>query len=160
MKKPLTLRRHLEAGIPQLKRHPDKLHLWIDEGVVCSKLGASLSFEWRYNVTLLFLDFADSPDTIIVPLLTWIERNQYDLFADPEKRARAIAFKSEVIDHEKIDIQFTLPLTERVIVTTTPTGWQCEHVDEPPLPETTGTRLWQVFLKGELIGESADPFVT
>lgn len=159
MKKPLTLRRHLEASVPHLKRHPDKLHLWIDEGSVASKLGRSLSYEWRYTVTLLFTDFGDSPDTLIVPLLAWIAANQYDLLADPEKRTRAIVFESEVIDHEKIDFQVKLQLTERVIVNATAGGWQCEHVDEPPLPETDGVVPWQVFLKGELIGESADPVV-
>ena len=159
MKKPLTLRRHLEAAIPHLKRDPDKLRLWIEEGAVASKLGAGLSYEWRYTLTLLFIDVVDSPDTLIVPLLAWIVKHQYDLIADPEKRARAIAFESEVIDHDKIDIQFKLQLSERVIVTATAGGWRCEHVDEPPLPETDGAFPWQVFLKGELIGESADPLV-
>lgn len=154
MKKPLTLRRHLEAAIPHLKSDPDKLRAWIDEGAVACKQGASLSFEWRYNLNLLFIDFVGSPDQIVVPLLSWIESHQYDLFADPEKRLRALTFESEVIDHEKIDIQFKLPLSERVIVTQTASGWSCHHVDEPPLPEIEGVRPWQVFLKGELIGES------
>jgi len=151
MKKPLTLRRHLESCVPHLKRDPDKLRLCIDEGAVASKLGASLSYEWRYTLTLLFLDFVDSPDTLIVPLLAWIEKHQYDLFADPEKRARAITFKSEVIDHEKIDIQFELPLSERVIVTATAGGWRCEHVDEPPLPEIDGPTGWALYAAGDEI---------
>lgn len=159
MKKPLTLRRHLEASVPHLKRHPDKLNVWIDEGSVASKIGRGLSFEWRYTLTLLFTDFVDSPDTVVVPLLAWIAQNQYDLLTDPEKRTRALAFESEVIDHDKIDLQFKLQLSERVIVTATAGGWTCEHVDEPPLPETEGAFPWQVFLKGELIGESADPLV-
>ena len=148
MKKPLTLRRFLESNVPHLKRHPDKLHLWIDEGAVASKLGCGLSYEWRYTVTLLFTDFVDSPDTLIVPLLAWIAENQYDLLADPEKRARALAFESEVIDHEKIDLQLKLQLTERVIVTATAGGWTCEHVDEPPLPETEGPSGWALYAAG------------
>lgn len=151
MKKPLTLRRHLEAAIPHLKRDPDKLRQWIEEGAIASKLGRSLSYEWRYTLTLLFMDVVDSPDTLIVPLLAWIEKNQYDLFADPEKRARAIAFESEVIDHDKIDIQFKLQLSECVIVTATAGGWRCEHVDEPPLPETDGPTGWSLYAGGEII---------
>lgn len=153
MKKPLTLRRHLEAAIPHLKRDPDKLRLWIEEGAVASKLGASLSYEWRYTLTLLFTDFVDAPDTLIVPLLAWIEKNQYDLFLDPEKRDRALTFESEVIDHEKIDIQFKLQLTERVIVTATAGGWRCEHLDEPPLPETDGPTGWALYAAGDQVIE-------
>lgn len=151
MKKPLTLRRHLEASVPHLKRHPDKLSVWIDQGSVASKLGRGLSFEWRYTLTLLFTDFVDSPDTLVVPLLAWIAQNQYDLLTDPEKRARALTFESEVIDHDKIDIQIKLQLSERVIVTATAGVWTCEHVDEPPLPETDGPTGWTLYAAGDIV---------
>lgn len=156
MKKPATLRRHLEAHVPHLRRYPDKIHIYIGEGRLVSKLGKSLSFEWHYELKVLFTDFIDSPDTIVVPLLSWIATNQYDIFLDPDARNSAIKFESEVIDHEKIDILFRLPLTERVVVTPTDNGWQCEHCDEPPLPIDNGVTPWQIFLHGELILESSE----
>lgn len=45
-------------------------------------------------------------------LLVWLQANQPDLPQDPVRRDRAIAFEAEIIDHDKIDIAFTLDLTE------------------------------------------------
>ena len=157
MKKPQTLRRHLEDSIPHLKRHPDKLHVVIESGAIATKQGISLSFEWRYELTLLFTDFVDSPDTIVVPLLVWLATNQPDLVADAERRDKALSFEAEPVDHDAIDIAFTLELTERVIVTAVPGGFECEHADEPLLPDLGGDMGWQVYLKDELIIESNAP---
>lgn len=154
MKKPETLRKHLEASIPHLLKHPDHLHIYIEDGAVASKPGVSLSFEWRYKLTLLFTDFVDSPDTIVVPLLVWIATNQPDLLADAEKRYRLLTFKSEVISNTAIDIAFELDLTERVIVRATAAGFDCEHADEPqPLYPDDEIWDWEIYLKGELIGQ-------
>lgn len=153
MKKPETLRRHLEASIPHLTRHPDRLHVRIENGAVATKPGVSLSFEWRYKLILLFTDFVDSPDTIVVPLLVWLSTNQPDLVADVARRDKTLTFEAEPIDHEALDILFTLELSERVIVKAVPGGWRCEHADEPPLPDLGGETGWTVFLKGEVLTE-------
>lgn len=157
MKKPQTLRRHLEASIPHLKRHPDKLHVVVESGAIATKPGVSLSFEWRYKLTLLFTDFVDPPDTIVVPLLVWLSTNQPDLITDPERRYKTLSFEAEPVDHDAIDIAFTLELTERVIVTANSGGFECEHADEPLLPDLGGDMNWQVYLKDELIIESNAP---
>lgn len=156
MKKPETLRRHLEASVPYLRKHPDKLHVFIQNGTVATKPGISLSFEWRYTLTLLFTDVVDSPDTLVVPLLVWLATNQPDLIADVERRYKTLGFRSEAIDHQTIDIEITLDLSERVIVRAITGGFECEHADEPPLPEIDGITPWQIYLKGELIGERLD----
>lgn len=116
-------------------------------------LRRALSFEWRYKLTLLFTDFVDSPDTIVIPLLVWLATNQPDLIADAERRYKTLSFEAEPVDHDAIDIVFNLELTERVIVKPVPGGFTCEHVDEPPLPDLGGDMGWQVYLKGELIIE-------
>ncbi len=67
------------------------------------------------------------------------------------RRDRAIAFEAEIIDHDKIDIAFTLDLTERVLVKDVPAGYECTHLGEPQLPDLTGPTGWQIYLKGELI---------
>lgn len=152
MKKPQTLRRHLEASIPHLKRHPDKLHVVIESGAIATKPGVSQSFEWRYKLTLLFTDFVDPPDTIVVPLLVWLATNQPDLITDPERRYKTLSFEAEPVDHDAIDIAFTLELTERVIVKAVPGGFECEHADEPLLPDLDGPTGWSMSL-------AADPLV-
>jgi len=146
MKKPQALRRHLEACIAHLKRHPDRLHVFIESGAIAAKPGVSLSFEWRYKLTLLFTDVVDSPDTLVVPLLVWLAINQPDLLADADRHYKALSFEAEPVDHDALDIVFTLELTERVIVRAVPGGFECEHADEPLLPDTDGPTGWTTYL--------------
>ena len=152
MKKPQTLRRHLEACIPHLRCHPDKLRIYIESGAIATKPGVSLSFEWRYKLTLLFTDVVDSPDTLVVPLLVWLSIHQPDLIADAERRYKTLTFEAEPVDHEALDIVFNLELSERVIVKAVPGGFECEHADEPLLPDLDGPTGWSMFL-------AADPLV-
>lgn len=149
MKKPEALRRHLEASVPYLRRHPDKLHVRVDSGAVATKPGSTSSFEWRYKLILLFTDVVDQPDTIVVPLLIWLAIHQPELIFDAQKRDKAITFEAEVVNHEAIDIEFTLELSERVIVTQSAGGYLCEHIDEPALPETGGPTGWSMYLPGD-----------
>lgn len=151
MKKPATLRAHLTETVPQLGKHPDKLHLFIDKGAIATKPGASLSFEYRYTLNLIVTDYTESADTLIVPLLVWLSTNQPDLIADPDRRYKAIAFEADIIDHETVDLSLTLELSERIVVRAVIGGWECEHFDEPPLPDLGGTSGWESYMNGELI---------
>lgn len=148
MKKATDLRAHLTAWVPDLKANPDKLHVFIEKGAVATKLGKSLGYQYAYTLQLVITDFAETPDVIIVPLLAWLLANQPDLLQDTVRRDRAIAFEAEIIDHDKIDIAFTLDLTERVLVAAVPTGYECTHLGEPPLPDLSGPLNWQIYLKG------------
>lgn len=158
MRKPASLRKHLEHCLPQLKKHPDRLVLRIEGGRVASKRGRSLSFEWKYKLVVLFTDYCDPPSALVVVMLAWISEHQPDLLFTAERCEQALSFESEPVNHEAIDIAFTLDLSERVIVKPTAGSWMFEHVPEPQMPnDDEGVRGWQVFLKGELILESAEP---
>lgn len=151
MKKPTDLRAHLTATVPLLADHPDKLQLFIEKGRVATKRGAGLGFEYRYPLQILITDYTDPVDTLVIPLLVWIDANQPDLFDNTDKRDQAIGLEAELIDHTTTDVQFTLELTERVLVTATETGWLCTHLGEPPLPDLGGPRGWQTILGEEIL---------
>lgn len=151
MKKPIALRAHLTQWVPDLAANPEKLHVFIEKGRVASKQGKGLGFEYHYTIEILITDFAESPDVLIVPLLIWLQTHQPDLLLDPVRRDQATTFKAEIIDHDKIDIMLTLELSERVLVHPTLGGYQCEHCDEPQLPDLSGPLGWEIYLKGELI---------
>lgn len=151
MKKPIDLRAHLIQWVPDLAANPDKLHVFIEKGRIATKIGAGLGFEYHYTLQLIITDFAESADVLNVPLLVWIQTNQPDLLLDTEKRDRAIAFEAEILDHDKIDLALTLELSERVLVREVASGFECEHIGEPQLPDETGVRGWEIYLKGELI---------
>lgn len=156
MKKPAALRAHLTQWVPDLAKNPDKLQLFIESGRVASKIGDSLSFQYHYDLKILITDFAESPDVIVVPVLVWLQTHQPDLLLDPVRRDKALSFVAEVIDHDKIDIEFTLDLSERVIVSALPSGYSCEHIGEPPLPDLTGPTGWEIYLKGELLTSGSE----
>ena len=58
MLKPASLRAALECALPELAANPDRLILYIDEGRIHSRYGDSLSFEYRYRLNLVLLDYA------------------------------------------------------------------------------------------------------
>lgn len=150
MKKATDLRAHLAAWVPDLKANPDKLHVFIDKGSIATRYGNGLAFQYAFTVQLVVTDFAESPDTLIVPLLSWIETNQPDLLLDPVKRDKLLAFEAEIIDHDKIDLAITIELTERVLVTAIPAGYQCEHLGEPQLPDLGGPTGWSLIAGTEI----------
>jgi hypothetical protein len=152
MKKPIDLRAHLTQWVPDLAANPDKLHVFIETGRIVARYGKSLSFEYRYQVQLLITDFAESPDVLAVPLMVWIGQHQPNLLFDEKLRENLVTFKAELIDHDKVDIELTLELSERVLVKPTAAGYECEHINEPPLPDLTGPTGWEIYLKGVPIG--------
>jgi len=156
VKKPIDLRDHLTRWLPDLASNPDKLHVLIDKGRIATRVGAGLGFEYHYQLQLIVTDFAESPDTLIVPLLVWVQANQPNLLLDEKLRERLVSFEAEVIDHDKVDIALTLELSERVLVDTVPGGYECRHIGEPPLPEIGEPVSWEIYLKGELIATGTD----
>ena len=67
MLKPASLRAALECALPELAANPDRLILYIDEGRIHSRYGDSLSFEYRYRLNLVLLDYAHHASAAIVP---------------------------------------------------------------------------------------------
>ncbi len=143
MRKPTLLRDYLQARVPDLAAHPDHLHVFVEKGHIASGL-PDLHFRYNYSVTLIITDFSGDPDGLMVPLLAWIAENQPDLLQHPERQNKAIAFEAELLGNDLADVQISMDLTERVIVTRTPTGWSTDHPAEPPFPDLTGPTGWDM----------------
>lgn len=151
MKKPADLRAHITQWVPDLAANPDKLKIFVEKGAIATKPGSGLGYQYAYTVEIVVIDFAEHADVLMVPILVWLQTNQPDLLQDPVRRDKAIVFNAEIYDHDKIDIEITLELTERVLVNAIPGGYNCEHLGEPQLPDLTGHKPWEIYLKGELI---------
>lgn len=149
MNKPEELRALLLNAVPYLKRNPNDLQIYIDQGkVVATGAGQNLSFEYQCNVIILVTDYADHPDTIIVPLVAWVAEHQPELLTNPDKRQNGIKFRAELISKSKTDIEVTIPITERVKVTAVEGGRTVEHLPEPPFDPYSGYQ-WESFVTGE-----------
>lgn len=130
MDKPGQLRDWLVRTIPELRQNPEHLHLLVDRGQIqCTPAGASLSYEYRYELTLLITDLATSVDAVILPLLAWCRDHQPELFSF--RSQDGIGFRYEPLNHDSGDLEITLLLTERVTVTEVDGGYQLDHPEEP-----------------------------
>ena len=140
MNKPNSLRAHLLAAVPELKKNPDRLLVFIDNGTIRSTAAPGLSFEYSYTLNIILTDYAGHPDAVAIPLLAWLLVNQPELLTNLEKGKTAIAFEADVLDNSKVDLSLKLPLTERVIVKKQDDGsLQVSHPNEPELFEETFT---------------------
>ncbi len=93
---------------------------------------SGFSFEMSYTLDLVITDYAGDVDVIGVVLFTWIAENQPELMANHEKGKQAISFEAELIDNSKYDINFQIPLTERVVVKKLQDGkLELSHPEEP-----------------------------
>ncbi|WP_321346606.1 phage tail protein [Halopseudomonas oceani] len=133
MYKPSSLKQHLINSVKELQRSPDRVLVFMDEGnVVCSS-APGLSFEYRYTLTLIITDYAGQPDAVFIPLLAWVGQHQRELLDNHEQRQEAISFNAEVLASDLVDIEISLPLTERTIVKTQADGQL--NISHPPEPQ-------------------------
>ncbi|CUK22181.1 P2 phage tail completion protein R (GpR) [Achromobacter sp. 2789STDY5608615] len=136
MRKANELREYLTRCNRYLAENPDRLHIFVDDGSIHCTASLNLSHEYRYTITIVVTDYAGVADALMLPLLAWLRIKQPELMANPERRANAIQFDVELLNHNAADVEIKLPLTERVVVRQLPDGSMvAEHVDEPVDPE-------------------------
>ncbi|WP_455154817.1 phage tail protein [Cupriavidus campinensis] len=131
MRKPVELRAAITASVADLKRNPEKLHLFVDEGRVVATGAKTISFEYQYTLTLIVTDFSQSADTLMVPVMAWLRENQAELFTNPEKRPDGFKFETDILNHNCVDLLMRVPLTERVIVKVVDGRYSVTHAAEP-----------------------------
>lgn len=158
MRKPDHFRAFLLRAVPALGNQPDRLHIYVEKGHVRCVQGASLSYRLEYELQVRIEDFAGESDHIIVPMLSWIAE-QEPLLMKPEYGGVPMAM--DILDNKVADLEFRLPLTERVIVEAQADGsWLVSYPADPQI-ETAfdGAKppalLWQLW--GTRFAETAAP---
>ncbi len=139
MNKLKTLRAAVEAAIPDLRRNPDRLVIFAERGAIASTSRASLSFEYRYQVELLFTNFSSHVDLAVVAVMSWVRDNEPLIFDRWRQTKEGIEFDAELLSETEVDLSIRLPLTERVKVTPREDGGlDILHLGEPPHPDPMG----------------------
>jgi hypothetical protein len=132
MNKANSFRTALTAALPTLTTDPDKLLVFIDAGRVIATDAPSLSFEYRFTLNAILLDFAGDADAVFVALLAWVKRNQPDLLSNETTRKDGISFEAEHLTNDTCDLSIKLQLSESVVVGADDQGVQTiTHIDEP-----------------------------
>ncbi|MEO7469418.1 MAG: phage tail protein [Sphingobium limneticum] len=135
MRKADSLRQWLTAFLPDLKTHPDRLHIWVEGGQIGTRKSRTLSFAYAYTLKVGIWEFAGDADTIMVPMLAWIEKEQPQLLHRSD--SQPFGFEAELLDSEASDIVISIDLTEPVLVLPREdgSGYDVQH---PPEPDYSG----------------------
>lgn len=135
MNKPGTLRAAIAAAVPDLAANPDKFLVFADEGAIVAIGTKSLSFEYRYTLNMILMDYAGDADTVMIAMLKWVKRNQPELVSNPDRRKNGITFEVDHLNNTSCDLSIKLALTESVKVTTATDGTHTAVHQEEPIPE-------------------------
>ena len=151
MRKLADLRNHILSNVPALKKNPDKLLTFIEDGNIEFWQGTNLSHNYTLPVRLIVTDYAGDVDEIIIPILSWLMVREPG--SDPQN---TISFEAELLNNNSYDISITVNITERVIVKTTEAGIDVEHVlPDPPL-EMNSDAQWQIIADLHGLTETVD----
>lgn len=158
MRKPESLRRLLEANVPGLAANPAQLDMHVDAGRVAAREGRTLSFTYRYKLTIVVQDYAGEIDAITIPILAWISENEPQLLRGEEE---PFSFEAEILSATTADIEIQLELAENVrVLPGDGGGYAVEHLPEPADRDRfdgVDQNLWRIFLNEELVAETTDP---
>lgn len=155
MWKLVSLRRVIEAAVPDLARDPERLIVMAAEGAAVSTLAGGLSFVYQYTAAITVLDYTGHTDALFVPILAWARVHQSELLDNPT--GRHIEFDVEHLNTAAVDIGIRVPLTERAIVKADPDHETRFHVSHPPEPCHPGGQClpehWELWLKDTKLAE-------
>jgi hypothetical protein len=160
MRKADSLRQWLTAFLPDLKTHPDRLQIYVEAGQINARQSRTLSFAYAYTLKVGIWDFAGDADTIMVPVLAWIEKEQPQLLRRTD--AQPFTFEAELLDSEASDILISIDLTENVLVMPRAdgSGYDLDHPAEPDFSDSFDGEqptFLQGFAATENVLESSDP---
>jgi len=155
VRKPDSLRAALTAalldadGQQLLKRNPDRLSMFIDQGAIAVRMnpgaaGQLQGYEWRYRLQILLQDFpADKPDEVAIVIVQWLAVHQPDLLLNHARGNDAVKFECDPGDENTVDLQLDLQLTEAVqLVPNAGGGTDIVYPPEPSLiPPAIGGAL-------------------
>ena len=129
MKKAASLRAALSAAVPEFRKNPSRLRLWIEDGSGMSRQTPDLSFAFEYRLNVLVEETATDIALIALALFRWLRVNQPELLSPG---ARGFAFDADILDNETADILFQLDLRENVAVAPREEGgFSLDYVAEP-----------------------------
>nr|WP_300306890.1 phage tail protein [Halomonas sp.] len=105
-----SLRKHLLASIPALRKDPDRLLTFIERGAIQFARGQHLSHQYRVPARIVITELGGSIDVVMIPLLQWLSHYQPDLDAN-----EAVRFDAELLANDRWDLAIEVTLTERVV---------------------------------------------
>ncbi|AIU88993.1 MULTISPECIES: phage tail protein [Pectobacterium] len=151
MLKAELLRKAISEQVPWLRENPDQLVVYVQKGNAISTGARSASFEYRYTLEVLAMDYPHSIDTLMVPVLMWARIYQPDLLLNPERRKTGITFEADLLSNSTADLLIRIQADEAVIVTRNEAGEiNARHRTDPPPDPMEGQDAWGLLVKDDV----------
>lgn len=143
MLKPDSLRALITDSVPELKREPSNLRIWVRGGHLATRYHReNHGFEYRYTLEIEVRSFSGHPDQIMLPVVLWLRVNQPDMLLNHGTGDKAISFEADYLSNNEIDLNLVLNLVEAVDVMPKPDGEPGEYImSHRPEPSIAGEEL-------------------
>lgn len=161
MRKPDLLRAAIRALNPWCQTNPENMLVSVTEATIVATGEQSASWEYRYVIEVLLMDFPGNVDAITLPILNWARVNQPDLLFNPDVRREGIKMQAQLINTDELgneitpvhDVLFSIRATEAIIVTQDSSGNPVTtHRDEPDYSALFGESgtAWDIVFRGTI----------
>lgn len=139
-----SLRQHLLASVEELRRNPEQLHTFVNDGKVKFARGTNLSHQYTVDAQIIITDYSGSLDTVMVPLLQWLNTYQPDLITE-----EAVQLEAEILSNTHWDLALTVQLTERVVakVDCSTGRINAEHRMPEHPADACPAKHWQLYIR-------------
>lgn len=151
MLKPELLRKFISAAVPYLRENPDSLIVYTTKGRIVTTGQFSPSFEYRYVLEVLAMDYPGSLDSLSIPIIAWARMYQPDLLLNPDRQQNGITYEADLLSNTTMDVLFKIQVDEATIVHHENGNTTVKHrADAMPSPET-GPDIWELIADGHLV---------
>ncbi|WP_192457705.1 phage tail protein [Musicola keenii] len=147
MLKPKLLRQEISRMVPWVRANPDRLALYVPRGHVVGRGGASASFEYRYTLEVLVMDFPGSTDDIMLPIQLWARQYEPELLFNPDNQKNGITFEVDILNNDAIDLLVKIQVTEAVAVTSANGKPVVRHRADAPPDLMEGMDGWAIAVR-------------
>ncbi|WP_140920795.1 phage tail protein [Limnobaculum xujianqingii] len=152
MLKAELLRKFISTAVPYLRDNPDSLVVYTRKGRLVATGQLSSSFEYRYPLEVLVMDYPDSIDSLSVPILAWARKYQPDLLLNPDRRQNGITYEADLLSNSTMDILFIIQVDESTIVSRSDKGELIiKHRAEPMPSMECGPDGWELIADGFMV---------
>ena len=144
MQKLDTLREALAEALPELKRNPENLRIWIERGSARCQGTTTEAFGFAFQANVVIFEMASDIAVMAHAVFRWLRVNQPALLVPGNE---GFAFDAEILDNGCADVMLQIQLTQNATVKPAQHGGNTiEWLPEPD----------PLFTDGEGLG-GADP---
>lgn len=130
-----TLKAAILAALPELKRDPDRVRMWIERGSASSTQTDDRAITSAFQLNVLVVEMASDMHVLFLAVFEWMRVNQPDLMV-PGKEG--ISFDADILDNSTADILLQIQLDQAVgALCGAKGGYDLQYMPErdPPDPD-------------------------